>query len=222
MTKVFEELKEFFRAQKVLFTVSLIVALSPVVFLFASWFFLFEKMYYTEPYMPALVGAGVFIAFIIWVLDVIWWHKRFVLWLSLVWGALSFVGIFTLLAVALSKFSYFFIAGMPYFVCIFLIVCTIIAWRGGIRFHLNKIGYRIFCIILTLAVIVTSIFGIFNLQPVYYKSDAVVFAVEDEYQICWSTSTTTTGCVQIGDKVYSDSDAGALHVKEKQKKLLHL
>lgn len=212
MKEYWKKVEEFFKANKILSIVSLVFALSPAVFLFASWFFLFEKMFYTETYMPALVGVGVFVAFAIWTVNLLWWRKKFMLWFSLVWGALSFFGIFALLATALSKFSYFFIAGAPYFVCGLLIILVIIAWCGGIRFHLNKIGYTVFCVIFTLAVIFASIFGVFNLQPVYYKSDAVVFAVENEYQICWSTSTTTTGYVQIGEKVYSDSDAGALHV----------
>ena len=68
-------------------------------------------------------------------------------------------------------------------------------------------------LLIIVAVVLTCVFvfGVFNLQPVFFDTKASVYMVEDEYQICWSTSTTTAGYVEIGGKTYHDSYAGALN-----------
>lgn len=51
-------------------------------------------------------------------------------------------------------------------------------------------------------------FGILKLNFFYYTSDGVVFAVEDEYQIAWSTSVKSTGSVTVNGKTYYDMSNG--------------
>lgn len=201
----------YIRAHRVMAYVSLGLALLPVLLLFATWGLTYDKMYYTATYMPALVGVGVFIALVVWCVGVLC-RKVWLDVLAAAWGTASALGVFIMLTASLSKLTYFFMAGAPYFVAALLVACIVLLWCGGLR--LKRKAYRVGCIVFTIVVALVLVLGVFNLQPVYYNSGAVVFAVEDEYQICWSTSTTTTGYVEVAGNTYTDADAGSLHVSK--------
>jgi hypothetical protein len=64
----------------------------------------------------------------------------------------------------------------------------------------------LFGLLLTTIVILT-----FNLRILSITAHPVVYAVEDEYQIVWTTSVNATGEVQIGGTTYSDLYAGSLN-----------
>jgi predicted phosphodiesterase len=208
--KWWSEVLDYCRKHTALTAVSGALALLPALILFATWSLTSDKMYNTATCMPALVGVGVWIAFAAWVVNHLCVRRKWLSVLVCVWGAVSALGIVVMLAAALSKLTYLGMAGAPYFAAAVLVLAIVLLWCGGIK--LNKKAYRVGCIIMTIVVALVIVLGVFNLQPVYFNAGAVVFAIEDEYQICWSTSTTTTGYVQVGETVYTDADAGSLHV----------
>ncbi|MCR4661346.1 MAG: metallophosphoesterase [Clostridia bacterium] len=207
-----------FKEHKALNIIGILASFLPIIILFPTWMLTYEKMYYTATYMPILIGVGAWIPFIICCINFIFFHKKWLTILVIVLGLLFSFCIFAMIALALSKFFYFFIAGTPYFVAIILILCCIIVWTKFIK--LKKKAYIITSSVLTLVIIVSLLFGIFNLLPVYFNSGAVVFAIEDEYQICWSTSTTTTGYVEINGIKYTDSTAGIMNVSTLHKTIV--
>ena len=198
------------KQHKVLSILSGVAALLPALLLFATWSLTYEKMHYTAPYMPALVGVGVWIAAVLWLVNRLCVRRTWFDGVATGWGLLSALGIFVMLAAALSKLTYFFMAGAPYFAAAALAALLVLMWCGGLR--LKGRAYRVLCAVLTVVVSLTVVLGVFNLQPLYFDTGAVVLAVEDEYQICWCTSTTSTGYVQVGDATYTDSVSGALYV----------
>lgn len=86
--------------------------------------------------------------------------------------------------------------------------------RGGAcRRFAHKIGKRakttVVCLLSGVFAVVVLV-GYFNLVPFYFNSGAVVFAVGDEYQICWSTSAPSTGYVEVGGEKYYAVVAGSI------------
>ncbi|MFA5006721.1 MAG: metallophosphoesterase [Candidatus Izemoplasmatales bacterium] len=54
----------------------------------------------------------------------------------------------------------------------------------------------------------------FNLSYPFLKVQPTVYAVDREYQIVWSTSSSATGTVTVGGVVYGDEYAGSLRSEE--------
>ena len=77
----------------------------------------------------------------------------------------------------------------------------------------HKLGKRaktaVVCLLSGVFAVVVLV-GYFNLVPFYFNSGAVVFAVGDEYQICWSTSAPSTGYVEVGGEKYYAVVAGSI------------
>lgn len=57
-------------------------------------------------------------------------------------------------------------------------------------------------------IVTITLVSVLNLTINYILVEPVVYAVEDTYQIVFSTSTNTIGTVKIDDEIYSDNNAG--------------
>ena len=190
-----------------LWIISLFLTLIPVIFYFSLWNMLYYPLYYTDSYIPVLFSIIVFIPFILFGINRIFFKNNIVEIVSVAISIILDVLIFCLLAAYLSKLVYFSIESAPYILAIITIIAVIVF---VMREKYDKKVRNILLIIVSFAIASIFVFGVFNLQPVFFDTKASVYMVEDEYQICWSTSTTTAGFVEIGGKQYYDSSAGAL------------
>lgn len=165
-------------------------------------------MFYTADYIPALFAIIVFVPFLVFTINRIFFRNTIVeiisVAVSFLWDAL----IFCLLAAYLSKLAYFAIEATPYILAVLTLIAVIVFVR---REKFDKRTKYTLLMVIVLSVGAIFVFGVFNLQPVFFDAKASVYMVEDDYQICWSTSTTTAGYVEIGDLTYHDSNAGALN-----------
>ncbi len=191
-----------------LWIISLVLTLVPIIFFFSLWKTLYYPMYYTADYIPPLFATLVFIPFIVFTINRIFFRNTIVEIVSVVLSIIFDVLLFCLLAAYLSKLAYFTIESSPYILAFLTIIALIVFIRRE-KFD-TKTKYTLL-IIVAFAVSSIFVFGVFNLQPVFFDTKASVYMVEDDYQICWSTSTTTAGYVEIGDLTYHDSYAGALN-----------
>ena len=200
-------LVEFFKKNKVSLILSLVFSICSFVLFFATINRTFEKLYYTETFLPYLISVFVFIPLLLFLINTIFVKSKIFNIIILVLGLIFCLAEFILLAFCISKLTYFFMAGTPYFfmaLLVIAIVCILIFSK------FTKKTKTIITICLSPVFIIAIIIGVFNVRPVYFDTGAVVFAVEDEYQICWSTSTTTTGYITIGEEKYTDNVAGSL------------
>ena len=69
--------------------------------------------------------------------------------------------------------------------------------------------YKLIKVPLFLLVFILILIQIFDLRINYFTYNPVVYAVEDEYQIVWSTNARSTGVVTVGDNTYYDLYAGS-------------
>lgn len=204
---VFKRVVSFIDRHK-LWILSLVITLVPIIFYFAIWNVLYKSLYYTAEYIPPLFSTIVFIPFLLFSINKIFFRNPIVEIVSTFLGVLLTILVFCLLAAYLSKLVYFAVEAMPYILVVLTIIALIVFIR---REKFDKKTRIALAIIVSASLACVFVFGVFNLQPVFYDTKASVYMVEDEYQICWSTSTTTAGFVEIGGKEYYDSYAGALN-----------
>lgn len=200
---------DYWKERKLLTAFCAVFSVAGLILFFASSKHTLEKLYYTETFLPYLVGVLVCVPFLLFAVNAFFIRKRFLDVVVLVVGALSFVCVFLFLAYCISKLTYFFMAGTPYY-----IVFGLAAVLVGLFFYAKACKKVRNAILIGLAAVfaVVAVFGVLHLLPVSFDSGAVVFAVEDEYQICWSTSSESVGSVTVGEKTYGDSEGGALVV----------
>ncbi len=186
----------------------MVLTLVPIVFYFSLWNIFYYPLFYTKYYIPTLFSVVVFIPFLMFVINRIFFKNSIVEILSAVIGIIFTILIFMLLAAYLSKLVYFTIEAFPYILIILIIIAIIVFIR---REAFDKRTKLILAGVISFVIICAFVFGVFNFQPVFYDTKAAVYMVEDEYQICWSTSTTTAGYIEIAGEQYYDSYAGALN-----------
>jgi len=152
-----------------------------------------------------------------------------ILWALIKPQSKAFVGLLIgggVLALPLFYMLYLGIGSLYYILRSFL---AILAWLALIDFGIFMIFYypkfkfakrkslqfALFGVMMVLIVGVT-----FNLSWCFLTYGPVVYAVEDEYQIVWTTSTNATGQVAVGAEVYSDLSAGSLDSETKVHKVI--
>lgn len=208
---IFQKATAFWQASKALTIIGGAISALCIVLFFATGKHTLDKLYYTEKFLPYFMGVLVCLPLVLVALNAFVIRKKFVSVIAICFGGATLVTVFVFLAYCVSKLTYFFMAGTPYFiVAAFLLFLLFLAIYGKIDKKGKKIVFAILIPIFT----VVSIFGVLNIKPSYIDADAVVFAVEDEYQICWGTSTSTVGYVKVGEKLYADDTAGALNVSD--------
>ena len=191
-----------------LWILCLFLTLAPIIFFYSLWNMLYNPMYYTAYFIPGLFGTFVFIPFLLFTINRIFLKNSVVEICSAVLGIIWAILIFIMLAAHLSKLVYFTIEVLPYLLILLIIIALVVFVK---RESFDKKTKLILASVIGFVIICTFVFGVFNLQPVFFDTKASVYMVEDEYQICWSTSTTTAGYIEIGNEKYYDSYAGALN-----------
>jgi len=77
----------------------------------------------------------------------------------------------------------------------------------------SKLALMLKCVSLGCAVLIAVLIG-FDVKANYFTYDAVVYAVEDEYQIVFSTNDTSIAWVEIDGEKYYDLYAGSMKSKD--------
>ena len=178
-----------------------------VIVYFSTWQLYFERMYYTERFLPYFFGALAWLPLVCWGANALFFRRAWLNVVCLVAGIAGIVGHVIMLAYVLSKLLYLACVSLPYLIAAaFAALVLLVAFS-----HKFKPKAKKWTVIVMSAVFVTvTLVELFNLKPLYFNSGAVVFAVGDEYQICWSTSTLSTGYVEVDGVKYYDETAGTL------------
>lgn len=178
-----------------------------VIVYFATWQLFFERMYYTEKFMPYLFGCLAVLPLICWIANTALFRRKTPCALCIAAAAAGIVGHTVMLAYVLSKLLFLLTAGAPYFAAVGFaaaVLAVVFAHKLG-----KRAKTAVVCLLSGVFAVVVLV-GYFNLVPFYFNSGAVVFAVGDEYQICWSTSAPSTGYVEVGGEKYYDDTAGTM------------
>ncbi len=173
---------------------------------FITGIFIFENMYYTFAALPFIISFFALIPIALSVVNDILLKNDKISAMVILGSVLMAIGHFLFTAFVLSKLTYLLITGIPVFCVLGLIALFLFMVLGYPKF--NKKGKRISVIVLSVAIFAVSLFGILGFNFFYFTSDGVVFAVEDEYQIAWSTSVKSTGYVTVGGTTYYDVSEG--------------
>ena len=197
-------------AQKKLAVAAAIVAALYALEFFGTGILIFKNMYYTFAAMPFLLSAAALLPAAFAALNLALFKRRGVSVAVICASAAMALGHFLFTAFVLSKLSLVLTAGMPFYATAAvagMLLFTIFAYP-----RLSGRGKKVSVMALSAAVLFASVFGIFRLNFFYFTSDATVFAVEDEYQIAWSTSVKSTGRVTVGGHTFYDESAGENNV----------
>lgn len=196
------------------------VALS-AVWLF--WYFglsaaIMKSMWYTSPAIPICGGIIALIPLAFAILNVFVIKKRPIdIVIICLCPALTFAH-FLVLAFALSKLVYFFVAGKSYFITAGLF--ALLAFFIFLFPRLNKTFKRVSAVLLAAVFAVICFVCLFNAVP-FYLSGVTVFLAENEgkqeYQIAFSTSVKSTGAVTVNGVTYYDAALGENNISKLHK-----
>ena len=210
---VFLTMKEYFKNKLPLAAV--ILSALWLILYFSLGVPIFKNMWNTSPALPFTGGIFALAPLVAELLNAFLFKKR---WLDISVICLSplfALAHFLFFAFVISKLTYFFIAGAPYFITAGLAGLTaffIFAFP-----KLNLLWKRISAVAVAAILAVICIVCVFGATPFYMTSGAVVFAVDGEYQIAFSTSHKSTGAVEIGGKTYYDEKNGENRVSKLHK-----
>lgn len=203
-----EKIKELFDCK--LKIVSIIVSLFWLILYFATGSAIFDKMWNTSPALPIIGGILGILPFLVVTANLLFFKIKIIdIFLTFTCVIFSIVH-FGFFAFVLSKFRYFLNAGLPYFITIGLF--ALIAFFVFAYPKLNKLLKQITAAVLAIVVLIICIVCLFDATPFYLEPSATVFAVEDEYQIAFSTSHKSIGAIKVGDTTYYDSNDGQNNV----------
>lgn len=208
--------KCFFKTAVVLNSFTTALSLITVILYFGTTSLYFKKMNATFAGLYPLLGLLALLPAGLTTVNIFVLHKKAVSIAALSLAVSVIVEHFLLLTYAIGMMLYFFLEGGPYFLAaigaaiMISLLIAIFKKRRNTELKPFLVRYKVpVAIVCALAFVCVTVFGVFNLLPIYFTSDAVVFAVEDEYQIAWTTSVEATGSVTVGDSVYRDSRAAA-------------
>ncbi len=176
---------------------------------------IFKNMFYTFAAMPFILSIIALMPLTFSILNIVIFKRR---WLSISLICISILlalGYFLFAAYVLSKLTFLIFNGLPYLIVIAII--AIFLFLILIYPRLNKLWKRISVSMLSVVIACVSVFGVLELSVFTYTSDGVVFAVEDEYQIAWSTSIKSVGYITIGENTYYDQNSGTNNVSKLHK-----
>lgn len=192
--------------EKKLYTASTVLACGYAAEFFITGIFIFMNMYYTFEAMPFILSAFALLPLIFAILNIFIFRNNRLSVAIIAASVIMAVGHFLFAAYVLSKLTFLLITGIPVFAVLGIVGAFLFMLLAYPR--LKKVGRRISVAVLSLVIFFVSVFGVLKLNFFYYTSDGVVFAVEDEYQIAWSTSVKSTGSVKVNGKTYYDISNG--------------
>ena len=165
--------------------------------------------------LPVMVCVLAWIGCGLSLLGLVCWKKR-------KWPAISGFVIGVLMAVA-AVFVVLFGAKdylrfiLPHFWESVAVSACIIAFALVLYFPIR--GKRWLKAALVAAVVLVAVVIGYQLRPCHFTSEAVVYAVEDEYQIVFATSDNAIAWVNIGGVEYYDLYAGSMQSSDKVHKI---
>lgn len=186
--------------------VSGIFSVLVIVLFGATSVFAWEYMLYTADCMPYIALLLLLLPLILWFINLFFVRNRIFSKVVFAYSIVAILGYAILCCHILSVLFFVLVEVVP------IIIAVILIGASVFMFLSYKIGKK--CRIAVSSVLLTAfafyiLFDLFNLKPNYINANPVVFAVEDEYQICWSTSTTATAAVEIDGRIFYDGDGGA-------------
>lgn len=189
---------------------ALILSLLWLVLYFCLGAAIFKNMWNTSPALPVLGGIVAAAPLCAEILNAFKFKKRRLDILIICLCPVFILIQFFFFLFVLSKLTYFFIAGKPYFITVALgaVLAFFIFVFPRLKKHFKKISA--ICISAVAGIIcLTCLFGA---TPFFVSAGAAVFAVNDEYQIAFATSHNSTAAVEVGGAVYFDQTAGQNNV----------
>ncbi len=189
----------------------------------ALWLFLyfalgaaiFKNMWYTSPAIPICGGLVAVAPTVLQVTNIyIFKNRKLEIALVCICPALMLAH-FLFFAFVLSKLTYFFIAGKPYFIT--LGIAALILFFVFAFPRLSGIWKRVSAIAVSAVLFIICLFGVFGAVPFYVSAGATVFAVDGEYQIAFATSHKSTGAVTVDGVTYYDQTNGENNISRLHK-----
>lgn len=171
---------------------------------------IFKNMWYTSPALPILTTIAALLPPAAALLNIFIFKNRIADISVINAAALFSVGYFLFFAFVISKLTYIFIAGKPYFITAGLFGLTAFLIFAFPRF--KKTIKQVCAIILAAVMFTVCTVCVFGAPPFYISGGAVVFAVDGEYQIAFSTSHKSIGAVEVNGNIYFDSTNGENNV----------
>lgn len=203
--------KQYIKSHKIGFIGGLVVTLTPVLAFFATWKLHFKILYESSAVLFVFLAIFASVPLVLYATNILFVKNKKLYTAAIIGGILYAVSFLFLLAYAISKLFYIIYEAAPYLVLAFFIAAVLILIFLPKFKHTNAVRIA-FAAVIGVVFLFVTIFGVFDLKPLYFNSGAAVFAVEDEYQIAFSTSKNTVGCVQIGDRIFYDSVGGSKRV----------
>lgn len=201
--------------QKKLYLTSIILAAFYSLEFFVCGIFIFKNLYYTFAAFPFILSAVAVVPLTLSLLNIKFFKSVKLSVAIICLACLLVIAQFLFTAYILSKLLFLLITFVPLFIVLALCSLVLFFTLGYVR--LEKKYKRISVIIISVVLLFTIVFGIFEINFFRFTSDGVVFAVEDEYQIAWATSVKSVGYVKIGDKTYYDEQVGQNSVSKLHK-----
>lgn len=203
-----QKIKEIFDTK--LKIAATIISLFWFVLYFATGSAIFDKMWNTSPALPIIGGIFAIIPIVIQIVNLLFLKNKWVNIYNIVVSVIFSIVHFLFFAFVLSKLSYFMTAGLPYFITVGLF--AIIAFFAFGYPKLSKLFKQITAASIALIIFIICIVCLFDATPFYLEKSATVFAVEDEYQIAFSTSHKSIGAIEIDGTKYYDAKDGQNNV----------
>lgn len=184
-----------------LFNLMLYVAMHTVIG------FIGFKTFAALPYLLIVVLAAVAVLSII---ETLYKHNRTLIIVLSILNTLFFIGIIVYFAFFTSQILVFLrvmLKVLGVYAIIFVIV-YLIFYFPKIKKLRKWVAVTLCCVLIGITVVGFS--DIKNFVINHFSEGAVVYAVEDDYQIVFITEVKGTGFVKIGDEIYYDEHAGSL------------
>lgn len=203
-----ERLKKIFDTKLKIF--SFIFSAMWFILYFALGVAIFGKMWNTSPSLPIVGGVIAIIPIVLCLVNLLFLKNK-IIDIGIITVSLIFsLGYFFIFAFILSKLNYFLITGVPYFIIVGIL--ALIAFFTLVYPKIRKSLQKFTAISIAIFVILISMVCLLDITPFYLSGGATVFAVEDEYQIAFSTSHKSIGSIEIDGKHYYDQTNGENNV----------
>lgn len=177
----------------------------PFVFFWGMYPLVWKYMANTAEYMPYIALVLLHLPLVLWAINVLFVRDGKFNVAILIYSILATLGYALLCFYILSVLFFVFTEIVPIITVVVLAFTVVFVFFSG---RATKRCRKTVGSLLAVIFGLYAIFGLFNLKPNYINADPVVFAVGDEYQICWSTSVSATGVVEIGGRRFYDGANG--------------
>ncbi|MCD8040577.1 MAG: metallophosphoesterase [Clostridia bacterium] len=191
---------------KKLYIISTLIAAVYTAIFFGTYVIIFYKLRNTFTALPYIMAAFAMAPIIFAILNIFIFKNKAVNIAVITVSALMALGHFLFTAYVLEKLIFIVVSALPILAIIAILALFLFLILGYPK--LGKRAKMISVIVISVIIFFVCVFGILNLNFFYYTSGGVVFAVEDEYQIAWSTSVNSIGYVTVGESIYYDIDNG--------------